>query len=633
MGYAREDEWQMVRYGRKGRPRKQLPPFDPGARGGRRYGGMDSAFPAPPMGERDLFPSPNRPVPPRRAAPPNSRYFGPQSRSYAEVVRQGRPRPFERRWDHKGSYGPGVPGRPQQRRFFPFNRNQRITPTDPKFGQLVRKMHMVIKIVHHLQNVTPDPGKPGPNMISRMVETLATMIKPAAPSANTTELIVGNARNWGYTTLIILQDHYRASLEEVVSELSKDLDANWKSAFEVATRWARKNLSRIKQEVIDHAEALITASRGPDKETGGGNKTSSTQTATEVQGEEEDKGDEPDEIPRGRRSREDPSQVEFREEVVDVPQVEVVIPPKCTVATMTEEELPIHPVQPEAPKEQRKSRTFQRQIPVEDLIEDLLEDSEVEKGAEGSSWGSPILFDWDLQENLDNTPTMVPSRQMQVTAQVHRDPHPSQIGLGELEEDEDSDDFDESQTSTPTFRYNKVTKHIHTTRKLVDWGLSISKKWLIIGDSNLARFPRFSIPDLQIDSYPGANFRHAQSIILKAIGQVTVEKVVLSFGINSRKQKAKETAVKQLQAAVKVTKTRFPHAEIWIPLLNYSADLPVKEQESLDLLNAHIFRNFPYIERLGARKFRTEMDMVHWTRETAQEMFQHWVSKLNLRAP
>ena len=53
-------------------------------------------------------------------------------------------------------------------------------------------------------------------MISSMVETLTTMIKPAAPTSNTVDLIMGNAKNWGYNTLLILERHYIEGLETII---------------------------------------------------------------------------------------------------------------------------------------------------------------------------------------------------------------------------------------------------------------------------------------------------------------------------------------------------------------------------------------------------------------------------------
>lgn len=73
---------------------------------------------------------------------------------------------------------------------------------------------------------------------------------------------------------------------------------------------------------------------------------------------------------------------------------------------------------------------------------------------------------------------------------------------------------------TPTRR---PTKHITTSRKLQDWSLCMGKKWLIISDSNLARFSPFSNQDLQMDSYPGATFHHTEAILKKAACSIQVD--------------------------------------------------------------------------------------------------------------
>lgn len=92
-------------------------------------------------------------------------------------------------------------------------------------------------------------------MISKMVQVLSTMIRPAAPSIRTLDLIKGNADNWGYNalttpwTIIRLCDELLAELPEV---------PDWKGAFQVAVGWAKRNLPRFSQDMIDHAEALIT---------------------------------------------------------------------------------------------------------------------------------------------------------------------------------------------------------------------------------------------------------------------------------------------------------------------------------------------------------------------------------------
>ena len=146
-----DEGWNVVRYGRRRQRTRQQG-------WGQRYGGSDGwkdRAPAVSFGRRDQFPYPNRPVPPPRTA----QYTGPQSRSYAAVVRQENPRPAQR-WA-----SPRARGSEAVRQ-----------PADPQFGKLVRKLHAVVKMVHHLQNVAPKPGKPEPRMISRMVETLSVDI-------------------------------------------------------------------------------------------------------------------------------------------------------------------------------------------------------------------------------------------------------------------------------------------------------------------------------------------------------------------------------------------------------------------------------------------------------------------------
>ena len=179
----------------------------------------------------------------------------------------------------------------------------------------------------------------------------------------------------------------------------------------------------------------------------------------------------------------------------------------------------------------------------------------------------------------------------------------------------------------------KPTRHLNTKRKMVDWGLVAKRKWLIVGDSNLSRIPSFQTPDMQIESYPGATFLHAEVLMKKTKPMIKVEKVVLSFGINNRNQKLKETAMKQLQKAVKAAKEKFPYAEIWVPQINYCKNLPVDQQLTLNNLNAYIGKNMGHIPLLPDEVFSVNRDLVHWTTDTAKAMLEHWMKYLNCLNP
>lgn len=601
MGSAQDAGWTVVHYGKKhgysrnrtlfdNQPRdfRERPQYQASwNRGGGGIRGTDRAPPVSRRGGQVQFSIPNRPAPPlfRARSPVSGRYLGPQSRSYAAVTRQN----TQSRAFGNGNF-PTRGQRPYQRpkqqlREFPLNRNQPFTPADPKFGQLVRKLHKVIKMVHHLQNITPEPGKAEPKMISRMVENLATMIKPASPTSGTVDLIVGNAKNWGYNTLVILEDHYKAGLESLVADLSNDLTPDWKTAFGVAVKWAHRNLPRIRQEVIDHAEALIMASMAPGRE-----------SAVETQ------------APQQKTTQQ--------------PQHTTTDPPQHATTQ-----------QPQAPRPTHTEQGTETPQPVVTGGEDR----ETGLAPQSPQRDSPKQQRPRLRSGRQNTCVLQDDSPLlgvveETTAEIHH----TENGSRRSQVDDNvppQTDPPIDNTSTPQPHMYKVKRHISTERKMSEWGLCVCKKYLIIGDSNLSRMPMYKIPDLQIESYPGANFRHAQSVLSKASKHVIVEKVVLSFGINCRGQKAKETAIKQMQAALRTAKKQFPYAEVWIPLINYSALLKREERVTLQTINGHITRNMPFLPPLPTFEFHTEKDHVHWTKETARAMLEHWGGCLNFKAP
>ncbi|KAL2102108.1 hypothetical protein ACEWY4_001276 [Coilia grayii] len=175
----------------------------------------------------------------------------------------------------------------------------------------------------------------------------------------------------------------------------------------------------------------------------------------------------------------------------------------------------------------------------------------------------------------------------------------------------------------------KVTKHSHVQQKARSWTLSIEKPILIIGDENLERIEQHYIKDMQIDSYPGAQFLHAEALIGKAKINCQVQNVILSFGINHRHFKFEETTTKQILNATKKAKDTFPGANIYIPMLNFANTLPSTEISNLQRINGHIQHNHQHILPLPDDLFHTEQDHVHWTSLTANQMLNHRLSSLN----
>lgn len=164
---------------------------------------------------------------------------------------------------------------------------------------------------------------------------------------------------------------------------------------------------------------------------------------------------------------------------------------------------------------------------------------------------------------------------------------------------------------------------------MLDWSLTLTKKFVIIGDSNIAWLPQHNYPELQIDSFPGAKWQHAANFIEKATIVVELHKIIQSFGFNNRRQRYRITTLTELQKARNAAAARFPKMEVLIPLINFAPTLPLYEQVMIEYLNNHIRKSVGYIPALPAEQFQVERDGVHWNALTAGAIFDHWRSHLN----
>ncbi|XP_019900550.1 uncharacterized protein LOC109615546 [Esox lucius] len=163
-------------------------------------------------------------------------------------------------------------------------------------------------------------------------------------------------------------------------------------------------------------------------------------------------------------------------------------------------------------------------------------------------------------------------------------------------------------------------RHMNTLNKTRDWRIQHKNKTVILGDSNLSRMSPFDMMDLQIDSYHGATFRHAEVILTKSKPSPLVQKLVLSFGINNKAQLPEKSSIKQLQGAVRAAGRACPNAQIFVPFINISSNLPQQERDHLSRLNEHITKHFLSIPKLPEELFDVERDNVHWSHQTARRL-------------
>lgn len=175
----------------------------------------------------------------------------------------------------------------------------------------------------------------------------------------------------------------------------------------------------------------------------------------------------------------------------------------------------------------------------------------------------------------------------------------------------------------------EATRHPNTPRKLQEWNLHIRQQNIILGDSNVHKLFSFAPDDVQIDSFPGARWNHAEFLLHTATTETEVTKMILSFGINNRSQRDRRATLQDVRRAVEAANVSFPDSQIYIPVINFSKDLPEQDKATLQLINDYITSLNQHIPPLPESQFFTESDNIHWTLDTARSMLQHWNEWVN----
>ncbi|XP_051551645.1 uncharacterized protein LOC127439519 isoform X6 [Myxocyprinus asiaticus] len=134
-------------------------------------------------------------------------------------------------------------------------------PAPPKLKATIKRMYDLIRLVHHLGKVTTKIQDNQPITFQRLTGILIEAVNPASPNDQVRQMLEGNAKNWSFTTQLILEQHYETLIDETIKAIREQTDqADWPKAFEVASNWADRNFrGRVSPETIEQAEAFITA--------------------------------------------------------------------------------------------------------------------------------------------------------------------------------------------------------------------------------------------------------------------------------------------------------------------------------------------------------------------------------------
>ena len=163
-------------------------------------------------------------------------------------------------------------------------KKSKYSPASPTFRNVIKNMYHLIRSVHHLSNIDTRVENNQPVTLKRLTELLKSVIKPFAPTMSTKEMLEGNARNWAFTTQLVLQQHYEDIIQHTLGILRGETQrTDWLHAFEIAVKWAMRNFGkRISQRAIQQAETLVltelrsgtpSGSKGPSASGADNNRT------------------------------------------------------------------------------------------------------------------------------------------------------------------------------------------------------------------------------------------------------------------------------------------------------------------------------------------------------------------------
>ena len=523
-----------------------------------------------------------------------------------------------------------LPGQPQQ-----------LERAPPDLARVSRQLFKIIKIIHHSTMVAPDQACP--RFISNLTYFLSTVIKPALPTELVEDLVVGNAKQWEYSTMLALRDHYKGTLDNLLGELERGDVGIWREAFDLAVRWIKRKFKRVEEGTLATAEAhfqvfyegqdLLAGGEEGDQGGSESDRTPSTsmavvppptpaRTTTGVAtsgglGTSSSSAARPGpsflnvtDLPLGS---DEPSPVDRR--LLPPPPL-IPLPAPVAAPKKTKEMGEIPPV-----------GTWNLPLPdpgpTNTSTPSLANPTQARVVGDGETVEPPSP---PISETLtDLIELAIEESSIQHPVDPDPDPEPGRSDESRFELSQEEIDQILEEVEPPTFSPNI---HLHTQNKLMDWQLRVKKKILIVGDSNLARFPSFHNSDVQVESYPGATFLHAQNLFDKcAVDTKRVEQIILSFGVNCRLQRL-AVIHQQLDAAVRTAQRRFPKAVIKVPLINFSEKLPLPEKQIIQKINTYLMESsigtIPLLEGFG-----TGPDQIHWNMQTAKRMWAHWIKTLN----
>ncbi|KAK2839145.1 hypothetical protein Q7C36_013959 [Tachysurus vachellii] len=446
--------------------------------------------------------------------------------------------------------------------------------------------------------------------MQKQVQKLTQFIKPSSPTEQTRHKLNNNTIHWMKHTMHILQEHYTQTIISLMEHIQVFKDPEWT----VALKWAKK---RFKHKLIENTIKYCSSTIQNKQSTftrQGPTSYATAHRASPPQTVSHSTHQHPPSFPV--LSTGDPTHASKREILVTAQvhhrQVSPVQSLKSTITVVKKTNSPSSSLcrSGSTPEEEddHTGETMAKTVTTSGENDgDTAETTARQKG---------IRMRGRREEKSSPPETRSESSLRSKPLAVAK---PSRVS---------SDSSDEELLDRVPLR-DTPYRHINTNRKASDWSISIHKPIVFIGDGNLNRIPSIKNTNIQIDSFPEANFLHLTKVLRKLSPHPHTQQIALAAGIHNRHQLPYKTAIKQLQGLWKAAYTAFPNATVHTALVPYSWSLPDQEQQNLEVLNEYIASHENPLLAESQDLFKVEKDGICWTTDTAQAIFDYWVEQLD----
>lgn len=475
------------------------------------------------------------------------------------------------------------------------------TPSQGNFDKtLCKKYFKLIQAHHHMQIVKDSLyTHTFPTGMCRQIKKLTQFIKPSSPTTFTTAQITENTQNWMYNNMVILQTHYTTVIDDLIKHLKGLRDLEW----QVALKWARNRFKhKLTEDQLTSCKQSILNKQSIIQDAGG------------------------------------PSSLAATPQKVVSPRTQVHTPSSHHSSKHSESSLSLTPPTPK-PVVVHALVHHRETSPV---LSTIASPTTVHKL---TSTSFSYLTAGSMSGESERTTGQTTATQKGIRMMGH---NKERFSLAKFQSESPSNFKSNSKSAAvvdscgvssdlsgvqPLDRIKLRTipyRHIITDRKALDWSITIHKPIVFIGDSNLSRIPNIRLKNVQVDSFPEANFLHLSKILQKLPIQLHTQHVVLAAGLNNRHQHPFKTGIKQLQGLWRAARIAFPEAQIHTPIIQFSDFIPKQEQQNLEIINKYIGSHGNPLPEVNKLLFKVEGDSVYWTIQTAQLIFDFWLDNMDL---